>query len=76
MSAEEDAHAIAVLGGRPMLTVGDTEAFANQGGMIRFVTDRNRIRLRINLDQATKARLTVSSNLLRGSEVAGDGGAR
>jgi hypothetical protein len=76
MSPEEYARAFELLDGRPILTVGDTAAFASQGGTIRFVTERNRIRLSINLDGATKARLTVSSNLLRGSEVVGDGGPR
>src|SRR5690348_13868702 len=33
---------------RPILTVSDDADFAEQGGMVRFVTDRNRIRREIN----------------------------
>jgi hypothetical protein len=53
------------LKGRGILTVSDADGFASRGGMIRFVTDRNRIRLRINLEAARDADLTLSSKLLR-----------
>jgi hypothetical protein len=61
------------LKGRPILTVGDTERFAGRGGMIRFVTDRNRIRLRINLEVAAAANLKISSKLLRPAEIVATG---
>jgi hypothetical protein len=54
---------------RPILTVSDIDGFAERGGMIAFVTDRNRIRLKINLDAAAMAHLTISSKLLRVAEV-------
>jgi hypothetical protein len=54
---------------RPILTVGDGEGFSLQGGMVRFVTDKNRVRLRINLDAAQAADLTISSKLLRSAEI-------
>lgn len=54
---------------RPILTVSDANGFAQRGGMIRFVTDRNRIRLQINLVAAEAAHLTISSKLLRVAEV-------
>ncbi len=37
--------------------------------MIRFVTDRSRIRLQINPEPAEAAHLTISSKLLRVAEV-------
>jgi hypothetical protein len=37
--------------------------------MIRFITERNRIRLRINLEAARAAGLTLSSKLLRAAEI-------
>ena len=37
--------------------------------MIGFVTDRNRIRLRINLEAAKAANLTLSSKLLRPAQI-------
>lgn len=58
-----------VLKRRPILTVSDDDAFANRGGMIQFVTDKNRIRLRINLEAAQAADLTISSKLLRVAEL-------
>jgi hypothetical protein len=63
-------HIMAVLKGRSILTVGDTEGFAQDGGIIRFVTEKNRIRFRINVDAAEAAHLVISSKLLRLAEVA------
>ena len=60
---------IAALNGRAILTVGDAEGFLEQGGMIQFVMQDNRIRLRINLDAATSAHLTLSSKLLRPAQI-------
>jgi hypothetical protein len=57
------------LKGRPTLTVSDADGFAGRGGMIRFMTDRNRIRLRINLEAARAANLTLSSKLLRPAQI-------
>ncbi len=57
------------LKGRSVLTVSDAEGFARRGGMIRFVTDHNRIRLRINLEAARAANLTLSSKLLRPAQI-------
>jgi len=54
---------------RPVLTVSDADAFANRGGMIQFINDKNRIRLRINLEAAQAAHLTISSKLLRVADV-------
>lgn len=54
---------------RPILTVSDAEGFAERGGMIRFVTDRSRIRLQINPEAAEAAHLTISSKLLRVAEI-------
>jgi preprotein translocase subunit Sec61beta len=50
---------------RPVLTVSDDEAFAERGGMIRFITDHGRIKLEINPTAAEAANLTISSKLLR-----------
>jgi hypothetical protein len=60
---------LSVLKNRPVLTVSDGDAFAEQGGMIQFVTDKSRIRLRINLDAAQAANVTISSKLLRVAEI-------
>ena len=63
---------IARLQGRNILTVSDVENFAQRGGMIRFVTEENKIRLRINVDNARAAALTISSKLLRPATIEKD----
>ncbi len=60
---------LSALKNRHVLTVSDGDAFANQGGMIQFVTDKSRIRLRINLEAAQAANVTISSKLLRVAEI-------
>jgi len=65
---------LATLKGRNILTVGDTENFSRLGGIIRFVTERNRIRLRISLNAAVAEQLTISSKLLRLAEIVPAGG--
>jgi len=57
--------ALSGLKGRSILTVGEADGFSQLGGMIRFVVENNRIRLRINLDAAKAAGLSISSKLLR-----------
>jgi len=47
-----------------ILTVGESEHFAEDGGMIGFVLDENKIRFEINLEAAQKAKLKISSRLL------------
>jgi hypothetical protein len=56
------------LKGRNVLTVGDLEDFALQGGMIQLFTEKNKIRMRINLGAVKAANLTISSKLLRVAE--------
>lgn len=58
---------------RSTLTVSDMPAAAEQGIMIQLVTENSRIRLRINVDSARSAGLTISSNLLRPAEIVGKG---
>jgi hypothetical protein len=62
------------LKGRNILTVSDADGFAEHGGMIRFVTENNKIRFRINLAAVKAADLTISSQLLRPAEIVRTGG--
>lgn len=55
--------------GKSILTVGENDGFAKASGMIRFVLAGNRVRLRINVDAARAAKLTISSKLLRQAEI-------
>lgn len=49
----------------PLLTVSDINAFARHGGMIELFAQDNRMRFNINVDNAAKAGLRVSSSLLQ-----------
>jgi len=60
---------VAALRTRNVLTVGDFDGFGRSGGMIRFATVGNKIRLRINLTAAQEANLTISSKLLRPAQI-------
>jgi YfiR/HmsC-like len=56
---------LASLRGAGVLTVGDGNDFLDQGGVIRFFLEQNRVRFDINLDAAERSRLNLSSKLLR-----------
>lgn len=76
ISKSESAHLesmIAALGNRALLTVSDADRAARRGTMIRFVNEKRKIHLRINLDAAQRAGLVVSSKLLRAAEVVTQG---
>jgi hypothetical protein len=48
----------------PVLTVGETDNFLSDGGMIRFHFEADKIRFDINLDEAESSHLKISSRLL------------
>lgn len=54
---------------RPVLTVADTSGFLDAGGMIELRVVEDQIRLKINVEAARRAGLTVSSKLLAIAEV-------
>jgi len=62
-------HSIANLKSKNTLTVGDASGFTTQGGIIRFVTEDRKTRIRINLQAAKEADLKISSKLLRLAEI-------
>jgi hypothetical protein len=55
---------LASLKGSPVLTVGESEHFAQEGGMIGLFLEENKIRFEINLASAEHAKLKLSSRLL------------
>ncbi len=61
--------ALELLKGRNTLTVSDVDRATERGVIIQLVKVNNRIRLRINVDAARAARLTLSSNLLRPAQI-------
>ena len=60
---------LAAVAGKSVVTVGETDAFLDRGGMIALTADRNRVRLHINPGMLKAASLDVSSKLLRVAEV-------
>lgn len=56
---------INALSSRGELLVSGLPNFIREGGMIQFVMDGDRVRFQINLDQATKSHLVMSSQLLK-----------
>ena len=62
------------LGHQGMLTVSDSDAQAPSTVIIRFLSEGKKIRLRINVESARDAGLTISSKLLRPAEVVGSTG--
>jgi hypothetical protein len=53
------------LEGQPVLTVSDVHRFIQRGGMVGMTLEENRIRFNINLEAAQKAKLKLSSQLLK-----------
>jgi len=57
------------LKGRSILTVGETEDFTSEGGIINFKLEGEKARIQINVDQARQDRLKISSKLLGLSQI-------
>jgi hypothetical protein len=53
--------------GRPILTVGESERFAQQGGVLNFILVDGQVRLESNPGAASAAGLKISSKLLNAS---------
>ncbi|MFL6231652.1 MAG: YfiR family protein [Thermoanaerobaculia bacterium] len=49
----------------PVLTVGDTQGFADDGVIINFVLEGSKVRFEINMKSADQARIKISSKLLQ-----------
>ena len=76
ISRSEAAHLtqiLASLKGKSILTVSDVDNFNRDGGIIRLATIANKIRLRIALEEAKAANLTISSKLLRPADIVAAG---
>ncbi|GAB6095271.1 hypothetical protein JCM14469_15230 [Desulfatiferula olefinivorans] len=58
---------------RPLLTVGDVDGFARQGGMIGFIRKGNTIRFQVNLGEVRRSGLVIGSRLLKLAEIVDPG---
>lgn len=67
VSSSEDARVRSLLAGLDpgVLTVSDIPHFTEDGGMIQFVMENNRVRFVVNLTAAERGGLTLSSELLK-----------
>lgn len=67
IATSERARAASILEklkGSPVLLVGETDNFLDQGGMINLVPKNRKIRMQINLIAARQSHLKISSRLL------------
>jgi len=62
------------LTGASVLTVGEKEGFAEEGGIINFTLEDSRVHFEINVDAAQRAGLKISSKLLSLAKVVRDSG--
>lgn len=72
VGADQAPHFDAVLAavrGKPVLTVGSFDNFGRSGGMVRFIVENRRVRLRVNVDAARAQNLSISAKLLRIAEI-------
>jgi ribosome-binding factor A len=60
------------LAAKPVLTVSDDTNFTEEGGIIRLFERENKLRIEINVDEAGRAGLTISSKLLSLASVVHD----
>jgi hypothetical protein len=56
---------LASVKGFPVLTVGDTKGFADDGVIINFVLEGSKVRFEINTESADRAGIRISSKLLQ-----------
>ena len=63
LAALKDAH---------VLTVSEIERFAERGGMVRLIVEHTKVRLEVNVDTVSRARLKISARLLQLASVVRD----
>ena len=56
---------LAAVKGSPVLTVGDTQKFADDGVIINFILEGSKVRFEINTESADRAGIRISSKLLQ-----------
>lgn len=60
----EVGQAAAALRGSPVLLVGESEGFVDDGGMVGFLLEDNKVRFEVNLEATERAGLKLSAKLL------------
>ncbi len=59
-----------------VLTIGDMKSFASAGGIINFVIVDNRVSFEINVDAAERAKLKISSQILKLAKIVKERGGK
>ena len=65
LPGDRAAEGIKRVADQPVLTVGDSQRFLDEGGIIRLTVTDRRVRFEVNAVAAERARLRLSSQLLR-----------
>ena len=60
---------LTVIKNRPVLSVGDTPGFAEQGGIVNFFTKKGRLGFEVNLKKAKTLGFNISSRFLKLSRI-------
>jgi hypothetical protein len=60
----------------PVLTMGDSEGYAEQGVMVNFYLEQSKVRFEINQEAANRAGLKISSQLLKLARIVRPAGGR
>jgi hypothetical protein len=63
---------LAVLTTKAVLTVSDDSNFTEEGGIIRIFEQQNKPKVEINVDEAKRSNLTISSKLLSIAKIVND----
>jgi hypothetical protein len=59
---------------RPVLTIGDSDGFAEQGGIIGLELEQNRVGFAINVEASEQVGLGINAQLLQLAKIVGQGG--
>lgn len=73
IGAEADPSMLAELGIRPVLTIGESEGFANAGGILNVLVENGRALFELNVEAAKRAGLQLNSKLIRLAKLVGGG---
>ncbi len=63
---------LAAVRAKPVLSVSDDDNFTEEGGVIRLFERDSKLRIEINIDEAGRSGLTISSKLLSLAQVVHD----
>jgi hypothetical protein len=66
--AVQAGQVVTALGDAPVLTFSDIEGFNDLGGIVRFYFEHGQIRYSVNLESIKRARLQISSQILRAAK--------